>query len=87
MSAAPRALAPAHRPWRRRDLAAELRELRERAQARYSEADLLVAALRDHIRDLQIERDRLLAELARLRDEARRANATWLWRGSKQNRQ
>ena len=32
----------------------------------YSEFDLLVAALNDHIRDLQVERDLLRAEVERL---------------------
>jgi hypothetical protein len=68
------------------DAAIEVRRLREEARSRYGEVDLLVAALRDHVRDLQAERDALRAELA-VRDEAtRRAGATWLWRGSKANR-
>ena len=36
-----------------------------------------------HIRDLQLERDELLREVARLRDETRRATAEWLPRGMK----
>jgi hypothetical protein len=79
------ALVPARPPWRE-DLAAEVRQLRANARARYSEVDLLVAALRDHVRDLQIERTRLRAEIRRLRDDARRESATWLRRGSKPNR-
>lgn len=71
------------RPWRHDALAAETRQLRERAAQRYSEVDLVVAALRDHIRDLQAERERLLAELHRLRDEAARRRAPWLERGQK----
>lgn len=70
----------------RQVLALEARMLREEAQARYSEVDLLVAALRDHIKDLRQERDRLLSEVARLRDGARRHSAAWLLRGSKGNR-
>lgn len=70
----------------RRVLALEARVLREEAQARYTEVDLLVAALRDHIKDLRLERDRLLTEVAHLRDDARRNSAAWLWRGAKENR-
>lgn len=68
-------------------LAYEARQLREQATARYSEVDLLVAALREHIQDLRIERDRLLSEVARLRDDARRGASAWLGRGSKPNRE
>jgi len=68
---------PAH------EIALEAAWLRRQAEARYGEVDLLVAALRDHVRDLQVERDRLLAEVARLRDDARRTSAGWLWRGVK----
>ncbi len=67
-------------------MAIEARTLREEAQARYGEVDLLVAALRDHIKDLRIERDRLLTEVARLRDDARRSGSSWLSRGAKPNR-
>jgi len=74
-----------HRP-SREQLAAEVRGLRLAAHQRYTEVDLLVAALRDHIRDLQAERDYLRAQIARLQDDARRQSATWLWRGSKPNR-
>jgi hypothetical protein len=48
-----------------------------------SEVDLLVAALQDHIRDLQAERDWLRAELARLRSAQQLAAAGWLQRGFK----
>lgn len=65
------------------ELAREVVNLRAEAERRYSEVDLLVAALRDHIRDLRIERDRLRAEIARLRDEVARERAAWLWRGVK----
>jgi hypothetical protein len=68
------------------ELAIEVASLRSAAEAGYSEVDLLVAALREHIQDLRQERDRLLAEVAHLRDDARRSNAGWLWRGSKENR-
>jgi hypothetical protein len=67
-------------------LAVEARMLRDEARARYGEVDLLVAALRDHVKDLRIERDRLLTEVAHLRDDARRTGATWLSRGVKPNR-
>lgn len=82
MSRHSRAIAP-HKPWRRDGLAAEARVLREAAEQRYTEVDLVVAALKDHIRDLQIERERLLAQVAQLKDEADRRAATWLWRGQK----
>ena len=67
-------------------LAVEARMLRDEARARVGEVDLLVAALRDHINDLRIERDRLLTEVAHLRDDARRTSAAWLSRGTKPNR-
>ncbi|MFN0094229.1 MAG: hypothetical protein ACKVVT_05550 [Dehalococcoidia bacterium] len=60
--------------------------MREFATRRYTEVDLLVVAMRDHIADLQIERDRLLSEVARLRDDSRRERASWLARGTKPNR-
>jgi hypothetical protein len=67
------------------ELAIELREVREEALARYSEVDLLVAALREHIGDLRLERDRLLeenerlaAELKALRASEAAAGAHWL---------
>jgi septation ring formation regulator EzrA len=72
------------------ELLREAAELREVAQSRYSEVDLLVAALREHIADLRAERDRLVAELERsretennLRDEHRRLSSDWMWRGVK----
>ncbi|MCC6381049.1 MAG: hypothetical protein IT304_00995 [Dehalococcoidia bacterium] len=58
-------------------------QLRADAVVRYAEVDLLVAALRDHVRDLQAERDELLRQVAQLRDEARRERARWLGRGLK----
>ncbi|MEZ4494865.1 MAG: hypothetical protein R3C29_16335 [Dehalococcoidia bacterium] len=68
----------------------EAAELREVAQSRYSEVDLLVAALREHIADLRAERDRLVSELERsretetdLREEQRRLTSDWMWRGVK----
>jgi hypothetical protein len=78
----------------RRDVHDELQReaaaLRELAQTRYSEVDLLVAALREHITDLRRERDRLVAELDRsrrveevLQDENRRLQSQWMWRGLK----
>ncbi|MBK6318147.1 MAG: hypothetical protein IPI85_08640 [Dehalococcoidia bacterium] len=68
------------------DIATEIRLVRERAVARVSEVDLLVAALRDHIKDLQAERDWLRAELAKANDARALAGATWLHRGQKHNR-
>ena len=64
-------------------LAGDARRLREEAQRRYGEVDLLVAALRDHVRDLQLERDRLRAELERLSTQSRLSNSAWMWRGMK----
>ncbi len=75
-----RAVAPSQR---RHEASLEVRRLREEATARYSEVDLLVVALRDHIRDLRAERDALRAQLQAAAEEARRGQATWLWRGSK----
>ena len=66
--------------------AIEAARLRAEAELRYGEVDLLVAALRDHIRDLRVERDSLLSDLARLRDDLRRERATWLNRGMKPTR-
>lgn len=70
-------------PSRRRDVAAEVRLVREEAVQRYGETDLLVAALRDHIRDLQSERDRLRAELDSMRQASSLASADWFWRGTR----
>ena len=70
----------------RGDIAAEIRLVREQAVARVSEVDLLVGALRDHIRDLQAERDFLRTELAKATTVQGLANATWLQRGQKANR-
>lgn len=67
-------------------LAAEIRLVREQALTRVTEVDLLVVALRDHIKDLQDERDFLRAELARAHDAVRIANASWMQRGQKSNR-
>lgn len=64
----------------------DIRKLRADAERAYSETDLVVAALRDNLRDLRIERDRLERELLRLRDELRRTNTPWLLRGTKSNR-
>lgn len=68
------------------DIATEIRLVRERAVARVSEVDMLVAALRDHIKDLQAERDWLRAELAKANDARALAGATWMHRGQKHNR-
>lgn len=53
----------------RENLRDEVLRLRRDAERRYTEMDLLVAALNDHIADLRGERDRLVAEIARLRAE------------------
>ncbi len=68
---------------RRAGLSHELGRLREEATQRYTEVDLLVAAMREHIEDLRRERDALLAELERSRDELRRHETPWLERGQK----
>jgi hypothetical protein len=73
-------------PARRHALSAEARLLRRETEVRYTEVDLLVVTLRDHIRDLQAERDRLLTDVARLRDEIRRDGATWMRRGQRPQR-
>lgn len=64
----------------RENLRDEVLRLRRDAERRYTEMDLLVAALNDHIADLRGERDRLIAELARIRAEldALRAEASVL---------
>lgn len=67
----------------RGELAEELARLRREAAARYTEVDLLVAAMREHIADLRAERDRLLAEVALMREELRRRDTPWLERGLK----
>lgn len=67
----------------RATLAEELRRLREDARSRTSEVDLLVAALKDHIRDLQAERDQLRADLTRTNEARRLESAEWLHRGLK----
>ena len=63
--------------------AIEAARIRAEAELRFGEVDLLVAALRDHIRDLRQERDQLLGDLSRMRDDLRRERATWLDRGMK----
>jgi hypothetical protein len=67
----------------RGDIAIEVRRIREAAQVRYSEVDLLVATLKDHIRDLQRERDHLRAQLAMSHEARRLESAAWLQRGQK----
>lgn len=84
MNAPGRALIPA--PSVQAEIAIEAARLRAEAELRYGEVDLLVAALRDHIRDLRHERDQLLGEVARLRDQARRQRSPWIDRGTKPNR-
>lgn len=76
MSERGRELVPAGEP-----LAVAAARLRAEAAARYTEVDLLVAALHEHIEDLRTERDALLRQVARLRDDARRERAAWLARG------
>ncbi|MBI5948824.1 MAG: hypothetical protein HY875_11865 [Chloroflexi bacterium] len=69
------------------DLRAEIARVRSEARARVTEADLLVAALRDHVKDLRQERDRLLAELQAMREERRIERAAlFIARGSKGQR-
>lgn len=51
----------------RENLRDEIVRLRRDAERRYTEMDLLVAALNAHIADLRAERDRLVAELVRSR--------------------
>lgn len=70
------ALVPASR---RHDVAVEAGRLRREAERRYSEADLLVAALREHIDDLRSERDRLLAENDALRAQLEHSEASSMW--------
>ena len=67
----------------RADAVVEIRRLRSDAAARYTEVDLLVSALKEHIRDLRRERDELRTELEATRAERELATAGWLWRGSK----
>jgi hypothetical protein len=64
----------------RESLRDEVMRLRRDAERRYTEMDLLVAALNDHIADLRAERDRLVNDLARARAEldATRTEATML---------
>lgn len=69
-----------------REIAADARRLRRDVTRGYTEVDLLVAAMREHIQDLRNERDRLLAELERLRETERRQSATWLARGQRPQR-
>lgn len=64
----------------------DIRRLRRDAERSYAEVDLVIAALRDNLRDLRIERDRLEREVARLQDDIRRATTPWLGRGAKPNR-
>jgi len=68
------------------DLAGDIRRVRAEAVARVTEVDLLVAALKDHVRDLQRERDWLRSEIDRLHATKALAEATWLARGQKPNR-
>jgi hypothetical protein len=69
----------------RGEIATEIRLVRERAVARVSEMDLLVAALRDHVRDLQAERDYLRTQLAHANARTI-VDAMQLLRGQKANR-
>jgi hypothetical protein len=81
--------APRHglAPSKRHDVATDVRLIREEAEKRLNETDLLVAALRDHVRDLQAERDRLRAELEAMREGEQLQAAAWLWRGTKAPRE
>ena len=86
MSHGSRSLVLARGPGPRRDVALEAAELRREVQSRYTEVDLLVAALHEHIEDLRLERDRLREEVAFLREEAVRAEARGFFqRGLKLN--
>lgn len=67
-------------------LAAEAGRLRRDVHRRYTEADLLAAALRDHVADLQAERDHLRGEVTRLRGLLRRESAAWFVRGQRPQR-
>lgn len=74
----------------REELRSEMLRLRRDAERRYTEMDLLVAALNEHITDLRAERDRLLndlesthEELDGLRQETNFLRADWFVRGSK----
>ena len=67
----------------REALADEVRRLREDARSRTLEVDLLTAALKDHIRDLQAERDHLRAELSRANEQRRLSTSEWFHRGMK----
>jgi hypothetical protein len=78
--------ARAYAPVPRDEAVVELRRLRSDAAARYTEVDLLVTALKEHIRDLRRERDSLRAELEVERADRELASAGWLWRGSKGTR-
>lgn len=82
-------------PFEPRDgaLREELARIRRDAERRYSEMDLLVAALNEHIADLRQERNHLLEDVARsrrdadtLRAELERMRSTWLVGRSKKNR-
>ncbi len=65
-SVVPRTIVPGEpRP----DLAADGQRTREAAVAQHAEIDLLVAALREHVADLRLERNRLIEENQRLADE------------------
>lgn len=98
MTAAPRAATPERMPRNRHLIAlpddvrervsGEIEALRADATARYTEVDLLVAALREHIDDLHSERDFLRDEVSRLQariDSLERGAPAppWLWRGVK----
>ena len=72
------------------DLSIKLRRIRRDAERRYTEMDLLVAALNEHIGDLRKERDRLIDDLDRSRAEAERLRIEvealrggWFMRGTK----
>ena len=74
----------------RERLARELREVRSQAVAGYTEVDLLIAAMKEHIEDLRSERDtlrqhvnQLQASLDAVSEERRRVSAQWMWRGTK----
>jgi hypothetical protein len=86
MSHGPRSLARVEAGAGRHPVSAQARELRREAESRLTEVHLLVAALQEHIADLRLERDRLAAENANLREQVRLRDTAWMLRGVKQNR-
>ena len=74
----------------REQLARELASVRAEAAAGFTEVDLLVAAMREHIADLRSERDTLRRQVEMLQatvdtatEDRRRLTPQWMWRGTK----